>query len=104
MTLLSAFAISVIGVPTYDWLMVTGSAARFTSFDYRYWPPTRLRVTSVIVLSLACLVTFSLMHPPEPDDRLWLLLPAIIALCFHGAVAVIDMSRQRNAARLTDES
>ena len=51
MTLIEILALVVIGVPLFDWLAVTGPAARITSFDYAYWPPSKARLTSVVLLA-----------------------------------------------------
>ena len=87
-----------IGVPIYDYMSVTGSAAKFTSFDYQYWPPSNLRWVGIAALAAGVFSTFAIMHPPEPDSRIWVILPASLGLIFHGCVTIADMLRQKRAA------
>jgi hypothetical protein len=87
-----------VGVPIYDWLFVTGSAAKFASFDYQYWPPSNLRWAGIAVLASGMFITFALMHPPEPDSRIWVILPGSFGLIFHCCVTIADLFRQKRVA------
>ncbi len=98
MGLLETALAVAIGVPIYDWMSVTGSAAKFTSFDYQYWPPSRLRWIGIAVLAGGVFITFALMHPPEPDSRIWVILPGSFGFIFHGGVTIADLYRQKRAA------
>ena len=98
MSLMEATLGTAIGVPVYDYLSVTGSAARFTSFEYRYWPPSKLRWSAIGLLAAGVFVTLAIMRAPEPDDRFWVIVPALVGLAVHWWVSVIDMFRQRRAA------
>jgi hypothetical protein len=85
-----------IGIPLFDWLSVTGPAARMTSFDYAYWPLSKLRIASVALLAAGLLITLTITHPP--DDNLWKLLPAGIGLVIHAVVGWLDVLRQKRRA------
>ncbi len=99
MGLIEALLGVAIGVPLYDYLSVTGSAAKFTDFDYQYWPPSRLRWLGITALAGGGFITLALMNPPEPDSRLWAIAPGSFGIIFHGCVTVVDIFRQRRVAR-----
>jgi len=44
-------------------------SSHLTSFDYQYWPLSRVRMFSVLVLAAGVFATFLIVQPP--DDRLW---------------------------------
>ncbi len=98
MGLLETALAVAIGVPIYDYISVTGSAAKFSSFDYQYWPPSNLRWVGIAALAGGILVTFALMHPPEPDSRIWVILPGSLGLVLHGCITIVDMFRQKRVA------
>jgi uncharacterized membrane protein HdeD (DUF308 family) len=88
----------VIGVALYDWLSVTGAAARFTSFDYQYSPISSPRWIGIAMLAAGMFVTFALMNPPEPPGRLWIMLPGLFGLLFHGCLTISDFLHQKSIA------
>ena len=98
MTLDEALVAALVGVPAYDWLMVTSSAARMPSFDYRYWPMSRWRIATITLLAAGIFFTILFMKPPESARHLWILLPAGVALLLHGGIAMIDIFAQRRLA------
>lgn len=77
----------------YDYLSVTGRAARFTSFDYRYLPLSKLRLMTIAMLVAAALYGF-LSYQPQNPPVLPLILGAI-ALVTHGLVGMLDIFAQR---------
>jgi len=77
----------------YDYLSVTGSAARFTSFDYRYLPLSKLRLATIGALAAAMFFAF-LTYRPEHPPVLPLILGAV-ALVVHGTVSVLNIFAQR---------
>lgn len=87
-----------IGVPIYDYISATGSAANFTSFDYQYWPPSNLRWLGIATLAVGMFITFALVHPPEPDSRIWVIAPGSLGVLFHGCAILADMFRQKRVA------
>lgn len=99
MNLSNAALITAVGAPLYDWSSVTGSAALMTSFEYRYWPPSRVRLVGFCVLTLGLFVTLLLMKPPEPDSRMWVIVPGVVGLSTHGATSIVDIFGQRRRAR-----
>ena len=50
MDVFKSFATALVGVAMFDWLAVTGSAARCTIFDYRYFPLSKSRIASFLLL------------------------------------------------------
>ncbi|MGN6820247.1 MAG: hypothetical protein ACTHJR_16410 [Sphingomonas sp.] len=96
MNLFETLALIVIGIPLFDWLSVTGPAARITSFDYAYWPPSKARIASLVLLAAGLLVTLLISHPP--NDSLWKLVPAGIGLVIHGVIGWLDVLRQKREA------
>ncbi|HUD94120.1 hypothetical protein [Sphingobium sp.] len=93
MALREAIIAALIGAPIYDWVIVNGAAQKMTSFDYRYWPLTRVRLASVALLSVGAFITFFITDPPE--DRLWPMLPVFTTMALHCWVAIADIRRQR---------
>jgi hypothetical protein len=95
MALAETLGAVIFGVPLYDWLLITGSAAKIPSFEYHYWPLTNWRIASVAILGVGTFFTFLLVNPPEGDGGLWKLAPAFMAMAIHGGVAISDIFRQR---------
>lgn len=80
-----------------DWLGVERMASMATSFDYRYWPLSKSRVSSLILLIVATAVV-ALSPRPDPRNPLdWPLVFAGLALVAWGAVAWLDFMAQRRA-------
>ena len=67
---IQAFGVTIVIVPVYDWLVITGSSARMFSDDFQYWPPTRLRITSIIALAAGGFGTLFMTRQGDADDRL----------------------------------
>jgi len=84
---------SLAAALAYDYLSVTGSAARCTSFDYRYLPLSRLRLATIGMLAAAAFYGFLRYRPEDPP-----ILPLILgmaALVIHGIVSILDVFAQR---------
>jgi|SRR6516162_7589282 hypothetical protein len=97
MALKEAMIAAFVGAPIYDWLVVSGTAAK-VGFKYQYWPLTRLRIVSLALLAVGGFFTFLLTSPPETDDRIWVAIPLFAAMALHCGVAIHDLSRQRRLA------
>ena len=93
-----ALGVALVGVPLYDWMMVTGVAAKMPSFDYHYWPMSRWRIGTIALLAVGLFVSLLIMKPPESNGRLWIMLPAVIAVLIHAAIAIVDIFAQRRLA------
>lgn len=78
--------------PLWDWLGVTRIASYYTDFDYRYWPLTRLRLISVLLLPATAIPVgvFASPHPP-----LWPLILFTIANAAWTIIALRDINVQR---------
>jgi hypothetical protein len=99
MNILGSVATAVIGVPLYDWLSVTGSAAKATSFDYRYLPLSKMRIVSIVCLSAAMFYFCATINPDNPAP-----LPIILvvgALAAHSVISLIDFFAQRRTGYRT---
>lgn len=95
--MLLAFSLAVLLVPAYDWFLVSEGARRMTSTEDRYWPLTPLRWLSLTALMLGTFATCVLVDPPE--QRIWVGLPWLGAMLFHGIVAVAELVRQWRVAQ-----
>lgn len=97
MTIFESVAVAVIGAGLYDWLGVTGSAARFTSFNYDYLPLSVPRWVSLVLLGGAGLYFCLTINPDQPP----VMPPALLglAIAIHGWIAVRDMFLQRRKAQ-----
>jgi hypothetical protein len=95
MALKEAMIAAFVGAPIYDWIVVSGAAAKMVSLEYQYWPLTRLRIVSLALLEVGGFFTFLL---PETDDRLWVAIPLFAAMALHCVVAMHDLFRQRRLA------
>lgn len=96
MSLEIAIPVALFGVPIYDRLLTSHAASFMPSLRYSYTPFTRLRWLSCIVLLIGTFITFLLAEPPE--QRIWVGLPWLAAMFFHGVVAMADLVRQRRDA------
>lgn len=97
MNFFESVAAAVIGTGLYDWLGVTGSAARFTSFDYDYLPLSLPRWVSLVLLGAAGLYFCLTINPDQPPIAPLVLLG--LAIFVHCAIAVRDMFAQRRRAQ-----
>jgi len=88
---------SIVGValvvPVADWIFVTGAAARFPDFDYRYWPPTKARVISVLSLALSTAIVMTFADSGSPP--LWPVIPAGLAIIAWTFIGCRDIQAQR---------
>jgi hypothetical protein len=82
----------------YDWLLVGRCSASFTSFDYTYFPMSKLRQVSIALLIAAALFFVATINPDRPP-----IIPIVVCLAgvaFHGSVALKDIFTQRRRAQL----
>ena len=92
---------ALLGTALYDWLSVTGSAAKFTSFDYAYLPLSRARQLSLLLLALVGFYFCFTLNPENPP-----ITPPVLcamAVAFHCWIAIRDMFAQRRRARSDDQ-
>ena len=91
----SAFEIIgvVMIVPAVDWIAITGSAARYSDFDYRYWPPGKARILSVLLVAVTVGIAAICARADDPPS--WSLIPAFVALVIWGLVGCLDIIAQR---------
>jgi hypothetical protein len=85
-------ALVVIGC---DWVAAGRLASTAPSFDYRYWPPSKWRIFSLVLVSIA---TSVIILSPAPDPQKPLDGPLgffFIAVIVWGLVTWLDFMRQR---------
>jgi uncharacterized RDD family membrane protein YckC len=97
MNIIESVAATVIGTGLYDWLVVTGSAARFTSFNYDYLPLSLPRWASLVLLGAAGFYFCMTINPDQPPIVPLVLLG--LAIVIHGSIAVQNMFAQRRRAQ-----
>ena len=95
--MLLAVSLALLVVPAYDWFLVTETARRMTSIKVRYWPLTTLRWMSLTALMLGTFATCVLVDPPE--QGIWVGLPWLGSMLFHGVVAIAELVRQWRVAQ-----
>jgi len=101
MGLFESTATAFLGVILYDWLSVTSSAARLTSFEYEYLPLSKHRRVSIALLSSAVFLLCLTIDTDNPP-----IIPRLVcglALVFWCWVAVADVFEQRRRSELSDE-
>jgi len=84
---------AIVAALAYDWLGVTGSAAKFTGFDYQYLPMTKMRQASVLLMIVAGSLFATTINPDKPSLIPLFILAAV--LVFHAYIAIQDMFSQR---------
>ena len=94
-------AIAVVAVVLCDWLAVTRCGAYFADFDYRYWPPSRSRVLSVVLLAGTAATIAAFMRPDPVNPPLWPLAVGGPVVVVWMVVAILDMLAQRRAGYQT---
>jgi hypothetical protein len=99
MDILESVATAVIGVALFDWLSVTGAASKFISFDYRYFPLSKMRIISVMCLSAATFYFCITIDPANPP--LFPIILVLAALSVHLSVSLIDLFAQRRTGYRT---
>lgn len=92
---------AVVGVGLWDWLTVTRIGAYFTSFDYRYWPLSRWRFLSALVLAGTVAAIAVFMRPDPINPPMWPLIAGGCALAIWMTVAIRDVSAQRRVGYQT---
>jgi hypothetical protein len=97
MVIWEAIGITLVAAPIYDWAMAERMSSHLTSFEYQYWPPSRVRIISFAILVAGVFASILIMRPP--DDRLWPLMFAFAAMIFHGVIACADLFKQRREVR-----
>jgi hypothetical protein len=83
------------GVVAFDWLATGRMASMATSFDYRYWPPTKLRIFSLVLVAIAAATTVLSPASGRQNTLDWTLLFAIFALGTWWLVTLLDFMAQR---------
>ena len=78
------------GTATFDWLVAGRLAALAPTVDYRYWPPSALRLISFV--ALAASVALYAYYGFQAE---WTLLVSLLALIVYGAAIMADIERQR---------
>ena len=86
-------------VAAWDWAGVSRVGSMMTTFDYQYWPLSKLRLGSLVLLMLAA----SAVGLSSPEKNLSLMdVPldlAVVALIIWGIVAWLDLMAQRRLGR-----
>ena len=83
------------GVVGFDWLATGRMASMATSFDYHYWPPSKLRIFSLALVAVAAAVVLLSPSSDEQNRLDWPLLFAIVALGIWWLVTWLDFMAQR---------
>jgi len=89
---------TIAGVVVWDWLGATRLGAYATRFDYRYWPLSRSRIVSIILLAgtIAAIAVF--MHPDPVNPPIWPVVAGGAAFTVWGIVVSLDWFAQRREA------
>src|SRR5437868_595168 len=86
MTMMKDIVLGLLGAVAFDWLFANGMLARYaSSVDYRYWPPSRLRMVTWAFLAGAAIL---LVHDEFRAE--WPLLLTIFAFIVYGAAIMAD--------------
>ena len=97
MQALLTVVVCIVLVIPIDWVAVSRAGDFATSFDYRYWPLSKLRIGSLILVAAAAAIVV-LAQPPDPQNPLdGPLALVIVALVIWALVAWLDFMRQRRA-------
>ena len=90
-------ALTVVGVGLADWLLFTRVGGFFCGeFDYRYWPLSKARLLSLLVM--LCTVLWFVLFGPRPDPvnpPMWAIIPLVLVLILHIIVGYRDIFIQR---------
>jgi hypothetical protein len=90
-TLLMQIPMWLVGTVIFDWIVTWGASARAPSVDYHYWPPSALRLTTLV--ALAASVTIGAYYGFQPE---WTLFLTLLTFIIYGAAIVADIERQRD--------
>ena len=86
--------IAVGGVVLADWLFLGKVTAGFSDFDYRYWPFTWARLTTVTLAAMTAAVSAVMFTPGSIPS--WPLFVWAVMFGLWMVVAVDDVARQRH--------
>jgi hypothetical protein len=85
----------VAGVIGFDWLATTSAGAKAWSFDYRYWPMSKPRMASVILLAVAVTAQGLFMKPDPDNPPVWWIFLLGPSLVIWLATFWVDFLHQR---------
>jgi hypothetical protein len=101
MDIVSSIGITILVVCVMDWLFITRIAAYFTDFDYQYWPLSRVRIASVLLM-ISMLGSLLIFVPSDPvNPPLWVLIPFGVVMIGYVVVGYRDILIQRRAGYRT---
>jgi len=89
--------LALVIVSVADWLFFTRIGSFFADFDYRYWPLSKSRLFSLLVI-MGLVGSMFLFVKPNPDNpSMWVLIPFGVALIAHLFVGYRDLFSQRRS-------
>ena len=94
MRALVAIIVALLAVPLWDWAAITRIGAYAFDCDYRYWPLSRARTASVVLLVIAVAVAGAFAHPDPNDPPIWALAMLGGALVTWGVIGFLDVLAQ----------
>jgi hypothetical protein len=108
MDFVRSIGLTILLVVFFDWLFFTRVGGYFSDFDYRYWPLSRARMVSllIVITSIESLVIY--VHPDPENPPMWALVPLGIVMIFWITVGYRDIWIQgrtgyRNPPRYSDD-
>ena len=93
--------IAAVVVVLCDWLAVTRGGAYFTDFDYRYWPLSRSRLVSLVLLVGTVATMAAFVRPDPVNPPLWPIGVGGVAVVVWMVVAIRDVFAQRRVGYQT---
>ena len=93
MHVIETMAFATLGVVVCDWILMGRLASFCADFDYRYWPLTWARVTTLAVAAATASASALFLTPGAIPP--WPLFVWAIVFALWTVVAVDDVARQR---------
>jgi len=91
---LAAVVVALLVVPLWDWAAITRVGAYAFDCDYRYWPPSRARAASVVLVGIAVAVAGAFARPDPNHPPIWALAMLGGAFVIWGVIGFLDVVAQ----------
>lgn len=80
----------LVGTVVFDWCVAGRLAALAPTVDYHYWPPSALRLITLVVLAAS--VALDAYYGFQAE---WTLPVSLVAFIVYGAAIMADLERQK---------
>ena len=97
MRVVLSVVIAIIAVPIWDWAAMGRIGLFASDCDYRYWPLSKSRIASVLVLFMAACIIGIVATSESNNSPIWALVVGAAALFVWAVVGFMDVLAQNRS-------